>query len=50
LVLSGLIERDVAGVLSTYRHQGFHLVRHGLIEGWVALVLARGGAAKRPRR
>ena len=50
LVLSGLIERDVAGVLSAYRHQGFHLVRSGLIEGWVALVLARGGAAKRPRR
>ncbi|MCJ2066384.1 50S ribosomal protein L11 methyltransferase [Methylobacterium sp. J-088] len=50
LVLSGLIERDVPGVLSAYRHQGFALVRRGLIEGWVALVLMRGGAAARPVR
>jgi ribosomal protein L11 methyltransferase len=50
LVLSGLIARDVPGVLSTYRHQGFSLVRRGEIEGWVALVLRRGGAAGRPRR
>ncbi len=49
LILSGLIERDVAGVLSTYRHRGFHLDRKGVIEGWVALVLRRGGAAPRPR-
>ncbi|GJE28535.1 50S ribosomal protein L11 methyltransferase [Methylobacterium organophilum] len=48
LILSGLIERDVPGVLSTYRHRGFHLVRHGLIEGWATLVLRRGGAAPRP--
>ncbi|WP_375463841.1 50S ribosomal protein L11 methyltransferase [uncultured Methylobacterium sp.] len=49
LVLSGLIERDVAGVLSTYRHRGFHLAAKGIIEGWVALVLRRGGAAPRRR-
>lgn len=49
LVLSGLIERDVPGVLSTYRHRGFHLARHGLIEGWATLVLKRGGAAPRMR-
>ena len=49
LVLSGLIERDVPGVLSAYRHQGFFLDRRGLIEGWVALVLRRGGAAPRAR-
>ncbi|MHC2085946.1 50S ribosomal protein L11 methyltransferase [Methylobacterium sp. WCS2018Hpa-22] len=48
LILSGLIERDVPGVLSTYRHRGFHLARHGLIEGWATLVLKRGGAAPRP--
>lgn len=48
LILSGLIERDVAGVLSTYRHRGFHLAAHGLIEGWATLVLRRGGAAARP--
>lgn len=50
LILSGLIERDVPGVLSTYRHRGFHLARHGLIEGWATLVLKRGGAAPRPLR
>lgn len=50
LILSGLIERDVPGVLSTYRHRGFHLARHGLIEGWATLVLRRGGAAPRPAR
>ena len=49
LILSGLIERDVPGVLSTYRHRGFHLARSGVIEGWAALVLRRGGAAARPR-
>ena len=49
LILSGLIERDVPGVLSTYRHRGFHLARSGVIEGWATLVLRRGGAAPRPR-
>lgn len=47
LILSGLIERDVPGVLSTYRHRGFHLVRAGIIEGWATLVLRRGGSAQR---
>ncbi|APX84965.1 ribosomal protein L11 methyltransferase [Methylorubrum extorquens] len=49
LILSGLIERDVPGVLSTYRHRGFHLARSGVIEGWATLVLRRGGAAARAR-
>ena len=49
LILSGLIERDVPGVLSTYRHRGFHLARSGVNEGWATLVLRRGGAAPRPR-
>jgi ribosomal protein L11 methyltransferase len=49
LVLSGLIERDVPGVLSAYRHQGFALSQRGVIEGWVHLVLRRGGAAPRHR-
>lgn len=48
LILSGLIERDVPGVLSTYRHRGFHLARSGVIEGWATLVLRRGGTAARP--
>ncbi len=50
LILSGLIERDVPGVLSTYRHQGLHLVAKGTIEGWATLLLRRGGVAATPRR
>lgn len=42
LILSGLLERDVAGVLSAYRAQGFYLRRKTLLEGWVALALRRG--------
>ncbi len=48
LVLSGLLARDVAGVLSAYAAQGFHLARRGDIEGWATLVLRRGGVAPRP--
>ncbi len=44
LVLSGLIPRDVPGVLSAYAAQGFRLRRRRLIEGWVTLELRRGGA------
>ena len=49
LVLSGLIPRDVPGVLSAYAAQGFRLRRRRLIEGWATLELRRGGAAPRPR-
>jgi ribosomal protein L11 methyltransferase len=48
LVLSGLLARDVAGVLSAYAAQDFRLVSRGDIEGWATLVLRRGGAAPRP--
>ncbi|MFN3688361.1 50S ribosomal protein L11 methyltransferase [Salinarimonas sp.] len=48
LVLSGLLARDVPGVLSAYRAQGFALVRRRDLEGWAALTLRRGGAAPRP--
>jgi ribosomal protein L11 methyltransferase len=44
LVLSGLLARDVAGVLSAYRAQGFALAERGDIDGWATLVLRRGGA------
>jgi ribosomal protein L11 methyltransferase len=44
LVLSGLLGRDVPGVLSAYRAQGFSLARRGDIDGWATLVLKRGGA------
>ncbi|PPD45138.1 MAG: 50S ribosomal protein L11 methyltransferase [Methylocystis sp.] len=44
LVLSGLLGRDVPGVLSAYRAQGFSLAQRGDIDGWATLVLRRGGA------
>jgi ribosomal protein L11 methyltransferase len=48
VILSGLLERDVAGVLSAYAAQGLRLRRRSSLEGWATLVLARGGSA--PRR
>jgi ribosomal protein L11 methyltransferase len=42
LVLSGLLGRDVAGVLTAYRAQGFRLVERRDIEGWATLLLRRG--------
>lgn len=50
LVLSGLLAKDVPGVLAAYRAQGFTLRARRDLEGWAALTLARGGAAARPRR
>ena len=50
IILSGLLEMDVAGVVSAYRHQGIALVRRSSREGWATLVMKRGGAAARPRR
>jgi ribosomal protein L11 methyltransferase len=50
LILSGLLIKDVAGVLSAYAAQGWQLQRRYDLEGWVALVLKRGGAHPRPRR
>lgn len=50
LILSGLLEMDVAGVTSAYRHQGLHLASRSLREGWATLVMKKGGAAPRPRR
>jgi ribosomal protein L11 methyltransferase len=48
LVLSGLLARDVAGILSAYAAQGFALAERRDIDGWATLLLRRGGAA--PRR
>ncbi|MCO4055589.1 MAG: 50S ribosomal protein L11 methyltransferase [Bosea sp.] len=48
LVLSGLLLRDVAGVLAAYRMQGWTLARRSSREGWATLVLRRRGAAPRP--
>ena len=49
LILSGLLERDVPGVLSAYAAQGLALRRRSVLEGWATLVLRRGGAAPRAR-
>lgn len=48
LILSGLLDRDVPGIVSAYRLVGLALRRRGSREDWATLVLARGGAA--PRR
>lgn len=47
LVLSGLIPRDVPGVLSAYRAQGFALFARLEIDGWVSLHLRRAGRARK---
>jgi ribosomal protein L11 methyltransferase len=46
LVLSGLLIRDVPGVLSAYRAQGYALRERRDIEGWSTLVLKRGGVPR----
>jgi len=48
LILSGLLARDVPGVLSAYAAQGLALERRRDLDGWATLVLRRGGAG--PRR
>jgi ribosomal protein L11 methyltransferase len=48
LILSGLLSRDVPGVLAAYRAQGFALRARRDLDGWAALTLARGGSGARP--
>lgn len=50
VVLSGLLARDVPGVLSAYKAQGFQLARRIDIEGWATLLVRNGGASSRPQR
>ncbi|TDR93007.1 50S ribosomal protein L11 methyltransferase [Enterovirga rhinocerotis] len=50
LVLSGLLERDVPGILAAYRTQGLALRRQSVREGWATLVLRRGGVSPRNPR
>lgn len=45
IVLSGMLSRDVPGVLAAYRAQGFYLARRRDLEGWASLLLRRAGAA-----
>ena len=41
VILSGLLPRDVRGILSSYGAQGFALLRRGEIEGWATLSLRK---------
>lgn len=41
LILSGLLPRDVRGILSSYGAQGFALVGRGELEGWATLSLRK---------
>jgi ribosomal protein L11 methyltransferase len=49
LILSGLLVRDVRGVLAAYAAQGLRLERRRVLEGWATLVLTGGGSAPRRR-
>ncbi len=49
LILSGLLDRDVPGIVAAYHMQGLALNRRSSREGWATLVLTRGGAAPRQR-
>ena len=49
VVLSGLLGRDVPGVLTAWAAQGFTLTQRRDIDGWATLLLRRGGSAPRPR-
>jgi ribosomal protein L11 methyltransferase len=48
LILSGLLPRDVPGVLAAYAARNIGLQRRRDIEGWATLTLRRGGAPARP--
>ncbi len=48
IVLSGLLVRDVPGVLAAYKAQGLRLTRRIVLDGWATLLMKRGGAADRP--
>jgi ribosomal protein L11 methyltransferase len=48
LILSGLLARDVTGVLSAYAAQGLSLERRRDLDGWATLVLRHGGSSPRP--
>jgi len=43
LILSGLLPRDVPGVLNAYGAQGFRLARRIELDGWASLLLRRSG-------
>ncbi len=43
IILSGLLDGDVPGVVSAYRTQGFALTRRRDLEGWATLMMRRPG-------
>ncbi len=47
VVLSGLLARDVPGVLTAYAAQGYALAKRFDIDGWATLLVRVGGAAPR---
>jgi ribosomal protein L11 methyltransferase len=42
VILSGLLDRDVPGIVSTFGAQGLRLERRALIEDWATLTLRKG--------
>lgn len=48
LILSGLLPRDVPGVLSAYAAQDLRLQSRRNLEGWKTLTMRRGGRSPRP--
>jgi ribosomal protein L11 methyltransferase len=50
LILSGLLGRDVPGVLAAYAAQGLRLRKRSVIEGWATLQMKKGGVGPRPAR
>ncbi|WP_036263941.1 50S ribosomal protein L11 methyltransferase [Methylocapsa aurea] len=50
IVLSGLIGRDVPGVVAAYQTQGVALVRRIDIDGWATLLMRKRGGGRRAER
>jgi ribosomal protein L11 methyltransferase len=46
IILSGLIDRDVSGVVGAYQRQGMVLSRRLDIDGWTTLLMQRGGGRR----
>jgi len=47
IILSGLIARDVQGVIAAYRMQAIFLVRRIEIDGWATLLMHRGQRSRK---
>lgn len=49
LILSGLLPGQRARIVAAYRGQGLPLVRASVLEGWLTLILRRGGRKQKGR-